>query len=79
MGYYIKFDNKFVSDRHKLRDSKSYARYLHHPSDCRLTITAMETKGLVGKFQVFAWQSDEDVTEYVLSGARPALKSPHWR
>jgi spore coat protein CotF len=79
MGYYIKVNDMFVSDQHKLRVQRSYARYINHPSECRKTIDRMKDKGIEGEYKIFKWQSEEDVTEYVLSGARPELRSPHWR
>lgn len=66
MGYFVTVDGLFVSDRHKLRESPVYARYIHHPSAVRTTVNTMKQKGIHGDFRVFQWKSKTDVTEEVL-------------
>lgn len=67
MGYYMKYEGKFVGDRHKLHDTPIFARYMHHPSICRNVAKIMREKEFNGEFRVYHWSSKEDVTERVLN------------
>lgn len=58
----------FVSDRYKFRTQRTYARYIHHPSQCRVVRDALRKKGVEGEIRVYTWTTEEDVTNQVLKG-----------
>ena len=67
MGYFITYENKFIGDRHKLNESPTWAKYVHHPSAVRKIVYSMRNKGLIGEYKVFRWKSKIEVTEEVLT------------